>query len=205
MVFLNPRQTGLWLAEFLPYSGLEAEREITWHSGLTIASNARNGIEMRAPSRLRNCKSSKKSRSDAKRSGIKAMSSRRGSETDRNPEGSIQARVALGAICELGFECVGTLVAKHCDGAGMRRTGLWPVPLGSSGRSQPSQGCPIKRAICPFGGHGIPVRIDHSSAAIAIPSLGIFDAPESIRRSPISAALRKTKCRVEITFHKLCR
>ena len=82
------------MAEFLPYSGLEAKREITWHLGLTIASNVRNGIEMRAPSRLRNCKSSKKSPSDAKRSGIKAMSSRRGSETDQNPDGSIEAKVA---------------------------------------------------------------------------------------------------------------
>lgn len=90
------------MAEFLPYSGLEAKREITWHSGLTIASNARNGIEMRALSRLRNCKSSKKSPSDAKRSGIRAMNSRRGSETDQNPEGSIETKVALGAICELG-------------------------------------------------------------------------------------------------------
>ena len=88
------------MAEFLPYSGLEAKREITWHSGLTIASNARNGIEMRALSRLRNCKSSKKSPSDAKRSGIRAMNSRRGSE--KNPEVSIETKVALGAICELG-------------------------------------------------------------------------------------------------------
>ena len=90
------------MAEFLPYSGLEAKRKITWHSGLTIDSNAQNGIELRVPSRLRNCKSSKKSPSDAKRSGIRAMSSRRGSETGQNPEGSIEARVALGAICELG-------------------------------------------------------------------------------------------------------
>jgi hypothetical protein len=88
------------LAEFLPYSGLEAKREITWHLGLTIASNARNGIEMRAPSRLRNCKSSKKSPSDAKRSGIKAMRSRRRNETGQNPEGPIEPRVAYGAICE---------------------------------------------------------------------------------------------------------
>jgi len=135
------------LAEFLPYSGLEAKREITWHSGLTIASNARNGIEMRAPSRLRNCKSSKKSRSGAKRSGIKTMSSRRGSETDQNPEGSIEARGGLKSNLRAGFEFVGTLVRKHCDGAGMPRTGLRPVPLGPSGRSQPSQGCPIKGAI----------------------------------------------------------
>jgi len=30
------------------------------------------------------------------------MSSHRGSETDQNPKGSIEARVVLGAICELG-------------------------------------------------------------------------------------------------------
>ena len=114
------------MAEFLPYSGLEAKRTITWYSGLIIASNARNGIEMRAPSRLRNCKSSKKSPSDAKRSGIRAMSSRRGSETDQNPEGSIEARVALGAICELGSSSwehfsprIG--MAPECKGLGCGR------------------------------------------------------------------------------------
>ena len=118
------------------------KREITWHSGLTIASNARNGIEMRAPSRLRNCKSSKKSPSDAKRSGIRAMCSRRGSKTDQNPEGSIDARGALGTICELGSSSSGHFspsiaMAPECKGTGV------PVPLGR----QPSQACPVKRSI----------------------------------------------------------
>ena len=183
------------MAEFLPYSGLEAKWEITWHSGLTIASNARNGIEMRAPSRLRNCKSSKKSPSDAKRSGIKAMSSRRGSETDQNPEGSIEARGALRAICELGSSSSEHLsasiaMAPECQGLGCGQS-HWARRADRN----PHKGVRSRARFWPVGGHGIPVRIDQPSAAIAIPSLGIFDAPESIRRFSISAGLRKTKCR----------
>jgi len=86
----------LWLVGFYPYSVPESERKITWHSSPIIASNAPNAIEMRAPSRLRNCRSSKKSPSNAKRSGIGAVCPGRRSETYRNPEGAIEARVVLG-------------------------------------------------------------------------------------------------------------
>jgi hypothetical protein len=132
------------------------------------------------------------------------MSSRRGSETDQNPEASIETRVALAAICELvrvrGNSCPRALRWRRNAKDG----GVLPVRLGRSGRWQPSQAYPLNARFWPVGGHGIPARIGDPSAAIAIPSLGIFDAPESIHRFPNSARLRKTKWRVEITFHGLC-
>jgi len=133
------------------------------------------------------------------------MSSRRGSETDQNPEGSIEARGALRAICELGSSSSEHLsasiaMAPECQGLGCGQS-HWARRADRN----PHKGVRSRARFWPVGGHGIPVRIDQPSAAIAIPSLGIFDAPESIRRFSISAGLRKTKCRVEITFHRLCR
>jgi hypothetical protein len=121
------------------------------------------------------------------------MSSRRGSETDQNPKGSIEARVALGAICELGSSSSEHLSPEHCDGAGMQRAGLLSMPVRRVGRAD---GNPQKRVrssarFWPVGGHGIPVPIGHPSAAIAIPSPSVFDAPEFVQRFHISAGLTK--------------
>lgn len=91
------------------------------------------------------------------------------------------------------FEFVGTLLSEHGDGAGTQRTGLLSMPSVGSVGPMATLVCPIKRSILarwaardscadrsPITGH----RNTFS---------GIFDAPESVRRFPISARLIKTK------------
>jgi hypothetical protein len=75
----------------------------------------------------------------------------------------------------------------------MQRTGLLSMPVRRIGRvdGNPHKYVRSSARFWPVGGHGISVPIGHPSVAIAIPSLSIFDAPESIRRFHISAGLIK--------------
>jgi hypothetical protein len=91
------------------------------------------------------------------------------------------------------FEFVGTLLSEHGDGAGTQRTGLLSMPPVEPVGPIATLMCPIKRSILArwaardsFADRSLITGRRNTFS-------GIFDAPESIRRFPLSAWLIKTK------------